>query len=62
MIKIDFEFDTKYGIFKDALHLEDDHAYSEDEIQSMKIIRRDNWLAMVDAPPVDVALDSLPQE
>lgn len=53
MIKIDFEFDTPHGVFRDALHLPDDHAFTEDEIQAMKEQRRDNWIAVVTAPPVE---------
>lgn len=51
MIKIDFSFDTPHGKFADALHLPDDHGFSEAEIQAMKEQRRDNWIAVVTAPP-----------
>ena len=51
MIKIDFSFDTPHGKFADALHLPDDHGFSEAEIQAMKEQRRDNWIAIVTAPP-----------
>lgn len=53
MIKIDFEFDTPHGVFRDALHLPDDHAFTDAEIQAMKEQRRDNWIAIVTAPPVE---------
>lgn len=53
MIKIDFEFDTPHGLFRDALHLPEDHAFSEADIQTLKEQRRDNWLAVVTAPPVE---------
>jgi hypothetical protein len=53
MIKIDFEFDTPHGLFRDALHLPDDHTLSELEINAMKEERRDNWIAVVTAPPVE---------
>lgn len=53
MVKIDFEFDTPHGVFRDALHLPHDHAFTEDEIQAMKEQRRDNWIAVVTAPPVE---------
>jgi hypothetical protein len=52
MIKIDFQFETPHGKFADALHLPDDHAFTEEEIQAMKEQRRDNWIAAVTAPPV----------
>lgn len=51
MIKIDFEFDTAYGKFRDALYLPDDHTYTDAEIQAMKEQRRDNWIAIVSNPP-----------
>jgi hypothetical protein len=51
MIKIDFSFDTPHGKFADALHLPDDHAFTGAEIQAMKEQRRDNWIAVVTAPP-----------
>jgi len=53
MIKIDFEFDTPHGVFRDALHLPDDHAFTQDEIQAMKQQRVDNWIAIVTAPPAE---------
>ena len=53
MIKIDFSFDTPHGKFADALHLPDDHGFSEAEIEAMKEQRRDNWIAVVTAPPVE---------
>ena len=59
MIKIDFEFQSPYGIFRDALHLPADHGFSEAEINTLKQQRFDNWWAMVSAPapepvPADV--------
>lgn len=51
MIKIDFEFDTTYGVFRDALYLPEDHTFSDEEIVAMKQQRLDNWLAVVNAPP-----------
>jgi hypothetical protein len=50
-MKIDFEFDTKHGVFRDALHLPDNHAFTEAEIETMKQQRVDNWIAVVEAPP-----------
>lgn len=53
MIKIDFEFDTPNGLFRDALHLADDHEFTTEEIEAMKQQRLDNWLAIVNAPPAE---------
>jgi hypothetical protein len=51
-MKIDFEFETKYGVFRDALHLADDHGLSDDELAAMQVARRDAWIAFVENPPV----------
>jgi hypothetical protein len=50
-MKIDFSFETPHGKFADALHLPDDHGFTEAEIEAMKEQRRDNWIAVVTAPP-----------
>jgi hypothetical protein len=54
-MKIDFEFNTPHGLFRDALHLPDDRMCSPEEIQLMKEERLDGWLAVVAAPPVEEA-------
>jgi len=54
MIKIDFEFDAEpYGVFRDALHLPEDHGLTDAEIDALKQERFDNWWAIVNPPPVD---------
>lgn len=55
MIKIDFEFDTPYGVFRDALWLPADHTYTNAEILAMEEQRRDNWIAIVSNPPEQTA-------
>jgi hypothetical protein len=52
-MKIDFEFDTVHGKFRDALHLPDDHGLSDAEIDDIKVQRRDSWIAVVTAPSVE---------
>lgn len=52
-MKIDFEFTTPHGLFRDALHLSDDHTFTDEEIQGMKQQRVDNWIAVVTAPPIE---------
>jgi hypothetical protein len=48
MIKIDFsKTHETYGAFADALHLEDNHGLTDDEIEAMKQQRFDNWVAHV---------------
>ncbi len=53
MIKIDFQFDTPYGKFADALHLPDDHGLTDEQIEEVKLHRRDNWIAIVTSPPIE---------
>ena len=58
-MKIDFEFETKHGVFRDALHLQDDHVFTDAEIEAMKQQRVDNWIAVVEAPPVEEVANTL---
>lgn len=51
MISIVFEFTTKHGVFRDALHLPEDHTFTEDEINAMKQQRLESWLNIVENPP-----------
>jgi hypothetical protein len=51
MIKLDFEFQTKYGVYRDALYLDDNHSFTEQEIEAMKQQRVDNWLDVIENPP-----------
>jgi len=57
-MKIDFEFDSTYGVFRDALHLPDNHTFTDTEISTMKQQRFDNWIAVVTAPPPNYVLDA----
>lgn len=52
-MKLDFEFQTEHGLFRDALHLADDHSFTEADIEAMKQQRVDNWIAVVTAPAVE---------
>jgi hypothetical protein len=54
MIKIDFTFDTEYGVYRDALYLEDNHSFTEQEIEAMKQERVNNWIAVITAPSEEV--------
>jgi hypothetical protein len=51
MIKIDFEFDTKHGKYRDALYLPEDHTNTEEQIVAMQTERLNNWLYSVENPP-----------
>lgn len=47
MIQIIFEFDTQYGVFRDALYLLEGHTFTAEQIDAMKQERLTNWLALV---------------
>lgn len=47
MISIDFSFETQYGLYSDALTLEDDHTFTDQELEDMKQQRFNNWLSIV---------------
>lgn len=47
-MQIRFEFDTKYGIFKDALNLPDEHGFSNAELDAIKQARVDAWILHID--------------
>jgi hypothetical protein len=62
MIKIDFsKTHETYGTFADAIHLDENHTYTDEEIEAMKQQRFDNWVAhiveMSNRPP-----EEIPQE
>jgi len=54
MIKLIFEFETQYGVYRDALYLEENHTFTEQEIDAMKQQRVDNWLYAIENPPAEV--------
>lgn len=62
-MQITFEFNHPvYGLYSDALNIPDDHTYTEDELNSMKQQRFDNWVAYLEAPPVELPLNEPPPE
>jgi len=50
-MKINFQFETQYGKFSDALYLPDDHAFTEAEIEAMKQERLNAWINFIENPP-----------
>ena len=51
MVKIDFSYETKYGWYRDALYLPDDHTYTQDEITAMELERVNAWIYEIENPP-----------
>jgi hypothetical protein len=49
-MKIDCKFITPYGVFHDALYLDDEHQLTEAEINILKQERLDNWLQAIEHP------------
>jgi len=54
---INFNFDTPYGRFSDALHFVDELP-SDAEIEAMKQSRLDNWIAAITAPVEEVPVEA----
>jgi hypothetical protein len=52
-MQIKFAFETKYGQFSDALHLDEGHTFTDDEIEAMKQERLTNWIAVIEAPQTE---------
>jgi hypothetical protein len=53
-MKIDFEFETSFGKFADSLWFHDGVLPSDQEIESMKQERLNNWIALVSGTNEDV--------
>ena len=52
-MQIRFTFETQYGPFSDALHLDEDHGFTEAEVEAMKQERLTSWIAMLESPPTE---------
>lgn len=47
-MKVDFEFVTEYGVFRDALHFVDGESLpGDDALEQMKQQRLQNWLDLL---------------
>lgn len=53
MTRIDFEIDSPYGKYADAIVLLDGQTMTDAEIEAMKQDRYNNWLASITTPPVE---------
>lgn len=64
-MKIDFEFETQYGKYSDAIHLPDDHTFTNEQILDMQVERLNNWIAFIERPaepPTTVEIDGVQYE
>lgn len=48
-MKIDFEAETPYGTYRDALHYPDECVLTDEQIAAAKQKRVTDWVAMMDA-------------
>ena len=48
---IDFSFQTKYGTYSDAISYSDDQPLTDEEIETIKQQRLNNWLSLIENPP-----------
>jgi hypothetical protein len=51
MIKIDFSFETPYGVFRDAIWLPANHGLSAEEIAALQQERLASWINAIKNPP-----------
>ena len=47
---IDFEFNTEHGVFRDSIHLPENHGLSDVEIDLIKQERLSSWLLLLNPP------------
>lgn len=47
MVKVEIEFESAFGMFRDAITLPDDHGFSKEEIEAIKQQRFQKWLELV---------------
>ena len=51
MVKINFERGTKYGAYRDAITLPDDHGLTQAQLDALMQQRVDNWVSTIENPP-----------
>jgi hypothetical protein len=62
-IKINFTKTSDDGVYSysDALHLPENHSFTDEEIEAMKQARFDKWLNMILNPPAPVEEEVAPE-
>lgn len=61
-MKINFTFDTEYGVFSDAITLEDNHSFTSEEIEAMKQERLANWITVITTPVEPSVVEPIAEE
>lgn len=57
-MKINFSFNTKYGTFNDAIHLPEHHNLTEEQIETIKQERLNNWITIIETPSEEVSSET----
>lgn len=60
MINIDFEFETKYGKFADAISFPDDEPMTDEEVEAEKQRRLSKWIALIERPAEELVAPEEP--
>jgi hypothetical protein len=55
-MKIDFQVETKYGVYGDAILVPDDAPMTDEEVEAEKQRRVDNWIAIIETPAIEEAV------
>lgn len=61
-MKIDFEMSRDGLVFKDAIHLPDNHSFTTEQIEAMKAERFERWYEYVTNPPEEVVAEAVVEE
>ena len=60
-VQIDIEALTPQGLFRDALYFEEDAVPSDIEVAAIAQERAENWLNVINTPPVEVEPEPVPE-
>ena len=52
MIKLNFEYTTAYGVYRDALYLADDYTFTPEQIIAMQTERLNQWIKNIESPTI----------
>jgi hypothetical protein len=60
----EFEIGEQPHVLRDALvmRVSDYESFTPDEIAAMKQARYDNWIAIINAPPVEMPVEEVPAD
>jgi len=59
MIKIDFEMNDGTYFYRDAIHLPEDHTFTDADIEQIKQDRFNNWITIITTPPVEQVVEDI---